>query len=340
MSESGDGKRMNGHRPVGLLHLLHPALKSARLAALDELSFSLDQVAMSIVRVQTKTPATALTAQMLGTNRESSGVVLGDGLVLTIGYVLLEADQVTLTTADDRRVSADIVGYDYESGLGLLRSPTAAQLPSLPRGDSSALAERSAVIAAGFGGRDAVVSAIMVSRREFAGYWEYMLDEALFTSPPHPAWSGAALLDLDGKFVGLGSLFVNDSLPGANALPGNMFIPSALLGEVLPTLTGVRAARPPRPWLGLFTAETMGHLIVTGVMPGAPADKVGVTVGDIIVRVAGDRVRALRDLYRTIWALGAAGVDVPITLVRDGNSRQTVIPSIDRRSFFRRPGLH
>ncbi len=339
MSDEPEEKKVNGHRPVGLLHLLHPALKAAKLVPLKDVPFDVDALARSVVKVETEAVPNAITAQTLGNRREGNGMVIGDELVLTIGYVILEAGTVMLTSADGRKFAGDVIGYDYESGFGLLRAP-GVKAPALPRGDSSAVNERDPLVAIGAGGREFIVSTLLVSRRPFAGSWEYMLEEAFFTSPPHPAWSGAGLFDFSGKMVGLGSLFVNDALPGSNALPGNMFIPIALLEDALPFMMGGGRLRPPRPWLGMFTVETMGHLIVTGVMTRGPADTAGVAAGDILVRVAGERVRTLRDLYRRVWSLGAAGVDVPVTFVRDGNARQTVLKSIDRNRYFRLPNTH
>ena len=168
-----------------------------------------------------------------------------------------------------------------------------------------------------------------------------MLDDAFFTSPPHPNWSGAAMVGMDGKLMGLGSLFVNDALPGAGGLPGNMFIPIDLLAPIMPAMLSRRfGALQPRPWLGLFTAETLGHLVVTGVMPDGPADDAGLEPGDIILRVAEQRVKTLRELYKAIWGLGDAGVLIPMTLVRDGDAKEVSVRSVDRYDFFRLPSTH
>ena len=337
-----DSNRMNGHRPVGLLHLLHPSLKSADLPALDDLSFDVDDVVARVVQVKAETLPDALTAQMLGNEREGSGIVIDDdGLILTIGYVILEAADVTVTTDAGIVSPADVVGYDYESGFGLVRATIPLAVSPLEIGDPASLKENDPTLIVSFGGHDNAMTALIVSRRDFAGYWEYMLDDAFFTSPPHPNWSGAAMVSMDGKLMGLGSLFVNDALPGASGLPGNMFIPINLLEPILAAmLSRGLGALPARPWLGLFTAETLGHLVVTGVMPAGPADDAGIEPGDIILRVAEQRVKTLRELYKAIWGLGDAGVLVPMTLVRDGAAEEVAVHSVERGDFFRSPSTH
>ena len=251
-----DPKPMNGHRPVGLLHLLHPSLKSADLPALDDLSFDVDDVIARVVQVAAAKMIDALTARMLGDEREGSGIAIGeDGLILTIGYVILEAADVTITTDAGIVSPADVVGYDYESGFGLVQATVPLAVSPLGIGDPASLKENDPVLIVSFGGHDNAMTALIVSRRDFAGYWEYMLDDAFFTSPPHPNWSGAAMIGMDGKLMGLGSLFVNDALPGASDLPGNMFIPINLLEPILPAILSRRfRALQQRPWLGLFTA--------------------------------------------------------------------------------------
>jgi len=334
-------KRVNGHRPTGLLHLLHPSLKSADLPAVDDLPFDAEEVGARIVRVRAETSPDALTAQMLGNEREGSGVVIdGEGLILTIGYVILEAAEVKVTTESGLEATAEVVGYDHDSGFGLLKAALPA-IPPLAIGDPGPLKENDPALIVAHGGRENVMTALIVSRRAFEGYWEYMLDDAFFTSPPHPTWSGAAMVGMDGKLMGLGSLYVNDALPGSGGLPGNMFIPISLLTPILPALLRRRfGAGPARPWLGLFSAETLGHLVVTGVMPDGPADDAGLEPGDIILRVAERRVKSLRELYTAIWGLGEPGVAVPMTLVRDGDAKEVAVRSVDRYAFFRMPRLH
>ena len=335
-------KPMNGHRPAGLLHLLHPSLRSANLPALEDLPFDIDDTIARVVHVQAETMPNALTAQMLGNEREGSGVVIGDdGLILTIGYVILEAAEVTVTTDAGIVSPAEIVGYDYESGFGLVQASIPLAVSALEIGDPAPLKEDDHTVVVSFGGRENAMSAVIVSRRDFAGYWEYMLDDAFFTSPPHPNWSGAAMVGMDGKLMGLGSLFVNDAQPGDSGLPGNMFIPINLLEPILPAILRRQfGALQARPWLGLFTAETLGHLVVTGVMPNGPADGAGIEPGDIILRVAEQRVKNLRELYKGIWSLGDAGVLVPMTLVRDGDAQDVTVHSVDRNDFFRLPSTH
>ncbi len=338
MSDLG---RANGESAQRLMHLTHPALRSVELPDLQTLPFDLDRAMAGLVHVEAVTPADVYTAALLGTQREGTGIVLdNDGLVLTIGYLVLEATAVRLTTLGGQTVDAQVVAYDYETGFGLVRADSALEdAPPVRVGSSGACAAGDPVVVAAYGGRSRAAGNALVSRREFAGYWEYLLDEAFFTAPVHMAWSGAALLNMDGALVGLGSLYVEDAVEdGGPPLPGNMFIPIDPLDEVLPEPGGLPPLdRAPRPWLGMFTAEAGRHLVVAGILSGGPAERAGVRAGDIVLGVAGQAVRSLGDLYRKVWALGDAGIGVPLVLARERDRFEVVINSADRYEFLRQP---
>jgi len=251
--------------------------------------------------------------------------------VLTIGYLMVEAYAAEVVTNDGRTVPASVVGYDHESGFGLLRTLEPLKLKPMALGKSSEVKQHDPVLIASFGGAAMVAPAYVVAKREFAGSWEYMLDDALFTSPPHPAWSGAALIDRAGKLVGIGSLIVGDAVGGGEKTPGNMFVPIDRLPPILadPIANG-RIPGPGRPWLGLNAEELRGRLFVSRVTPGGPADKAGVKRGDVIVGVKGEPPKNLADFYRKVWAQGDAGVDVALEVLQDSAVRRVEIKSINR----------
>lgn len=334
-------ERTNGHRASGLLHLLHPSLRTAPRPDPDDLAFDLDQALNAIPALRAEIPADAYTARLLGTEREGSGILIDDrGLVLTIGYLVVEATAVNLTTNDGRSFPAEVVAYDYDSGFGLVRA--AEPLPGKPltRGRSGELGAGSPVIVATQGGRNQAISGNIVSKREFAGYWEYLLDEAIFTSPPHPNWGGAALLGTDGKLYGVGSLYVEEALPGGSPLPGNMFVPIDVLEPIFADLMTLgRAARASRPWLGMFTTEAQSEMLVAGVAPGGPADRAGIRAGDVLLSVEGEPVAGMGDMYRRIWGTGDAGADIRLGFRRDGDAFDLVVKSGDRYDYLKLPRL-
>ena len=290
----------------------------------------------AVVGVEARVPADARTARSLGTERGGNGVVIdADGLVLTIGYLILEADEVEVVVGD-RRVPATIVAYDYDTGFGLLRAGAPLGVSPIALGDSSAATERTAVLVAGRGGAGAAHRAMVVSRREFAGYWEYLLEDAIFTAPPYSEFGGAALIAADGRLIGIGSLVVNDALAGDAPFPGNMFVPINLLKPIFADLLSQgRAAGPARPWLGMFTDEFRGHLFVTRVAPGGPAERAGIVAGDIVLAVGDTGVAGMAELFRAVWALGTAGVRVPLTVVQGSEVRELVVHSADRYDYLR-----
>lgn len=291
-----------------------------------------EDLVSAVVQVKTHINPEGRTVEGLGRQREGSGIVIdGDGLVLTIGYLMVEAYAAEVVANDGRTVPASVVGYDHESGFGLLRTLEPLKLKPMPLGRSSEIKERDPVLVASFGGAAMVGAAYVVARREFAGSWEYMLDDALFTAPPHPAWSGAALISRAGKLVGVGSLIVSDAIGGGDRTAGNMFVPIDRLAPILgDLLANGRAAGPGRPWLGLNTEELRGHLFVGRVTPGGPADKAGIKRGDMIVGVKGEPPKNLADFYRKVWAQGEAGVTVPLDVLQDNEVRRINIKSMNR----------
>jgi len=325
-------ERANGRRPGGLSHLLQPALRSVAQPVAEDLDFDLDKVIAAVRPLSAEAPSDAFTSSFLGSEREGSAILIDEeGLVLTIGYLIVEAHSVTLTGPDDRPVEAEVIAYDYDTGFGLLRALERLDVAPMEIGSSASLAERERIVVAAQGGRGQAMSALVVSKREFAGYWEYLLDEAIFTTPPHPAWSGAALIGSGGKLLGVGSLFLEDVLPSRNGVAGNMFVPIDLLPPILPALTRLgRTGAPPHPWLGMFSTEMYEQVLVSGVAPGGPAERAGVRPDDVILRVSGAQVAGIGEMYRKIWAIGNAGVDVPLTVSRDGEVVELVVRSGDR----------
>ena len=295
-------------------------------------STRIEELVSAVVRIKTHVNPEGRTVEGLGREREGSGILIdNDGLVLTIGYLMVEAYAAEVVDNSGRTVPASVVGYDHETGFGLLRTMEPLKFKPMPLGKSADVKERDPVLVASFGGPDMVAGAYVVAKREFAGNWEYMLDEALFTAPPHPAWSGAALINREGKLVGVGSLIVGDAAGGNDKTPGNMFVPIDRLLPVLGDLiSDGRVAGPGRPWLGVNTDELRGRLFVSRVTPGGPAEKAGLKRGDVVVGVNGEPPKNLADFYRKVWAQGAAGTTVAIDVLQDSQVRRVEIKSINR----------
>jgi S1-C subfamily serine protease len=297
---------------------------------------SLDDILSAVVHIKTTINPDGRSVANLGREREGTGIVIdNDGLILTIGYLMVEAQAAEVTTQDGRTVGANVVGYDHESGFGLLRAITPLKLHPLPLGHSAELKEQDPVVIVGHGGRGRVARAQVASRRGFAGGWEYLLDDAIFTWPPYPDWSGAALVDRAGRLVGVGSLVVKDA-SGQGDVPGNMFVPIDRLSPILADLIADgRASGPGRPWLGVVTQELGGRLVVAAVAPGGPAEKAGLRHGDIIESVGSAAPKDMADFYRKIYAQGAAGVTVPLDVRRADASRHFDVKSINRLDHLR-----
>jgi S1-C subfamily serine protease len=299
---------------------------------------TLDGTFGAVMRLKTFVPAEARTAATLGREREGTAILIdGTGLLLTIGYLMVEASGGEVRFPDGRTVLAQVVGYDHDTGLGLMRAAEAPRgVKPLALGRSSDVKARDPVVIAAHGGAEAATPAFVVSRRTFAGNWEYMLDQAIWTSPPHPAWSGAALLDTDGKLVGVGSLIVNNAGGGETPLPGNVFVPIDMLAPILADLIDDgKSSGPVRPWLGMTVEAVRGRLFVVRVTPESPAEKAGIKRGDVVVSVKGARPDTLDDLFRALWAQGPAGTTLEFDLLQDGNVRKMAVPSADRRTHLK-----
>jgi serine protease Do len=290
----------------------------------------------AVVRIRMRAVADARSNPTLGQTREGSGIVIEPGYVLTIGYLVIEPDAIEVTAANDRTLPATLAGYDHASGFGLLKVQGDLAVKPLALGDSAALGVRDPVIVVPHGGRDAASLAYVMSKRRFTGSWEYLLESAIFTAPPTMSWAGAALVSRELRLVGVGSLLVRDTVEPGTPQPGNMFVPTDLLKPILAELKASgRTAGPQRPWLGLNTEEVQGRLLVSRVSPEGPAARAGVRQGDVIVGVAGEPVKTHVDLYRKVWSLGAAGVEVPLRVASGADVREVRVKSIDRFEYFK-----
>ncbi|WP_174301567.1 S1C family serine protease [Caulobacter sp. S45] len=304
-------------------------------------AFDLDRTLSSVLALEAEVPKDAFTASVLGTERVGNGVVVReDGVVLTIGYLVTEAEQVTLTAGDGRRVPAHVLGVDSASGFGLVHALEPLGLPAVSIGDSRSLTNDSVLLIAGGGGRAHAAQGVLTNREPFAGYWEYLLDDALFTAPAHPHWSGAAVIGPKGDLVGLGSLRVEQQGAKGRASALNMSVPAERLASVFEDLLRGRASGTPRPWLGLFAQALDDKLVVLGVSPGGPAAKAELRRGDIILSLANKPLDDLAAFYRALWALGPAGVEVPLTLAREGDVFDVRVRSADRNALLKKRRLN
>jgi S1-C subfamily serine protease len=301
----------------------------------------LQGISRSVIKLRAEVPEDAFTAGILGSHRTGNGVIIdGAGLVLTIGYLMTEATDVWLTGSSGREIAAHPLAYDQVTGFGLVLPLEPLNLPAMPLGNSSELISGSDVHVLSALEFAAPQSARVLARREFAGAWEYLLDEAIFAAPPHPHWSGAALIDDHGLLVGLGSLLVREVIAG-DEVNANMFVPIDLLKPILHSLrTTGKTDRRARPWLGVYAVEVAGKVYVTGVVEGGPAQYADIREGDVIAQVADQDVTNLPDFYRRLWAIGPAGTGIPLTTTRGATHLHLNVRSVDRGDLLKRPQAH
>ncbi len=304
--------------------------------------FDLERALESVVGLRATVPADAHSAERLGTERAGNGCVISsEGLVVTVGYLVTEAESTWLVANDGRVIPADVVGRDQETGFALVQALEPLGVEPLKLGHSSEIAIGERVVVAGAGGVAQAVDARVVAKEEFAGYWEYLLDEAIYTTPTHPHWAGTALISGNGGLVGVGSLYVQQVTENRTPIDVNMMIPIDLLPPIIDDLVrfGV-TSRPSRPWIGMQAAEFGENLVVVGLTDNGPADTADVRVGDVVIGVAGQPIESLGDLFRRMWDLGDAGVHVPLNIFRNGEQTEIEIKSEDRASNYKSPKLH
>ncbi len=307
----------------------------------EDYAFDLETALSSVLTLTSHVPEDAFTAETLGSDRSGNGVLIReDGLVLTIGYLITEAEEIWLRANDGRTFPGHMLAYDQETGFGLVQALARLDLPALRIGSSASARVGDPVVVAGAGGREKSVAARIVAKQEFAGYWEYVLDEAIYTLPAHPNWGGTAVIDQKGELIGIGSLHLEQ---GEDEDTGhlNMVVPIDLLKPILDELTTLgRRQQAPRPWLGVYASEMEDRVVVVGRSQRGPARKADIRNGDIIVCVAGEPVSSLASFYRLIRAQGDAGVEIPLTIHREGRTFETRVASTDRSRMFKAPRLH
>jgi len=305
-----------------------------------EYSFDLDRALSSVVGLHSIIPPDAFSAETLGTERAGNGVLIDDGLVLTIGYLITEAETVWLHRGDGRVVEGHALGFDFETGFGLVQALGRLDLDPLPIGSSAATKIGDNVVLGGAGGRTRSVASQIVAKQEFAGHWEYLLEEAIFTLPAHPNWGGTGLISGRGELIGIGSLQLERERAG-KAEHVNMTVPIDLLKPVLDDLRKFgRVNKPSRPWLGMYSTEIDHRVVVVGIAGRGPAARAELKTGDVILAVKGEKVTTQAGFYRKLWSLGPAGVDVPLTVYHEGVTFDVTLTSIDRAKLLKAPRLH
>ncbi len=299
--------------------------------------FDESNLASAIVKLGIRVPRAARTAETLGLEREGTGIVIDEtGLILTIGYLLIEAESILVVANDGRVLPASVAGFDQATGFGLVRTTQPLGSRPLELGDAAAAYELNTAVIAAHPAAGGLSNASIVARRQFTGWWEYALDNAIFTAPARDNHSGAALIDTGGRLIGVGSLWVGDAIEAGAAFPGNMFVPIDLLIPILPDLKSRgRRSGAARPWLGVYSEEVRGHVLVTQVLKDAPAARGGVLRGDVILAIGAQAIGSQSEFYRTLWASGAAGVEVTLRIWRNKSMREIVVRSVDRMEYLR-----
>jgi serine protease Do len=323
-----------------LLLVCVPFAHAAAPAASDQAAIdALSRAAHAVVGVQVTAAEGARSAETLGRRRSGSGVVISpEGLILTIGYLILEADAIQVTTHDHRVLPARAVAYDLATGFGLVRPLLPLRVAPAPLGSASGTAANTMLMAAIGGEEGGVAVTQLVSTRPFSGYWEYHIENALFTSPPVGNHSGAGLFNQRGELLGIGSLFVGDAAGDSQRTPGNMFVPVDLLKPVLAEMQQTGSTRSSRrPWLGINSTEQGGRVQIVRVSQDSPAFAAGLLPGDVVLAIDGEKVNTLEGFYKKLWSRPEAEGEVTLTVLQGTQVRQIPVKTVDRMKTMRQP---
>jgi S1-C subfamily serine protease len=308
----------------------------------SDYAYDLERALTAVVGLSAIIPDDAFTAETLGTERAGNAVVIDpSGILVTVGYLVTEAQSVWLATHDGRVVPGHVAGIDGESGLAVIQALGRLDLPALPLGSSAGAKVGTRVVVGGAGGRQRSVAARVTARQEFAGYWEYLLEDAIFTAPSHPHWGGTALIGAGGDLLGVGSLQLQQERGSEGVQNLNMVVPTDLLKPIMQDLLTIgRPNRPARPWLGLFATEIEGRIVVAGLAGRGPASDAGLQSGDVITSVGGRPVAELADFYRALWSLGPAGVEAALSIARGARAVDVRLKTADRNSLLKARVVH
>jgi S1-C subfamily serine protease len=291
----------------------------------------------SIVSVRSIVSPEARTAVSLGVEREGNGVAIDENHILTIGYIVIESESIEIGLSDGRRLPAKLVGYDHTSGFGIIKSVVPLEMQPLQLGNSDNINSEQDLLILPSSNRGAGSIVRSVSRRPFTGWWEYFVESPIYTTPPNGLWAGAPILNENGEILGIGSLFVSESVPGISS-PGNMSVPINLLKPILEDLksSGRRKSKT-QPYLGISSDDSNDQVIVTRVSKSGPAFEAGIRPQDVIMTINGSQISDLKSFYEKIWKSGEAGVTIELSVLRSGTIMTFDVKTVDRLDHFFKP---
>jgi serine protease Do len=296
------------------------------------------KIYQSVVKIDSIVPSDARTANSLGTIRGGNGIVIDDKHILTIGYIVVEAETITITLPNGGVVPAELAGYDHTTGFGILKTILPSKLTPIQIGNSDKLNKEDLLYVLPYLTEGAPSAVKMVSRRSFTGWWEYFLDKPIYTHPMNTSFAGSALINEFGELLGIGSLYVSDAAAEGILSPGNLFVPINDLKPILNDLiaNGKRTADV-KPYMGLTSNDDTGKVMVTRVNDDGPAAKAGFKENDIILKVNKINIQDTEKFYKTVWSQGGPGTLLDFEIERNNQIISLKLTTMDRNDFFVKP---
>jgi len=290
----------------------------------------IERVLPATVHIEARIPETHPSTRILGSERMGSGTIIdAAGLVLTVNYVVLGAEQVKVTMIDQRAYVAEVVRTDFASGLALVRIPE-ERLTALTLRHTSdvALGEECFVVASVGEGSARIANGAISYLGPFDANWEYVLERAIMTTAMNPGLGGGPLCDPLGRVLGVVSLNLNEIGRFSLAVPSDYYLDARD-----DFVDGRRPAVGARAWLGLFCYSVKEHVVIQGLLPGGPGEQAGLKAGDVILAIDGEDVGDRRSLYRRLWT-HPAGDPVTLKIFRGRETKTVTVASGDVEKFF------
>src|SRR6266403_1443453 len=286
----------------------------------------------SVVYIHTTVSRDHPSTRILGNERLGSGVVVdASGLILTVNYVVMGAQTISVAFQKGRRAKAEIVAQDFEIGTALIKVNRQGLIAAeIGTGDVVERSDEVVLLGAMQPQERRATGGFVTYVGEFEAYWEYLIDRGIISNAPNPGYGGGGLFTMTGRLAGTVSLNLNEIARSSLPIPVGFY--RSHRDEMV--RYGRVVSRPRRAWLGIFAHMVEEAVVIAAVAPEGPGDRGGLQAGDLIVSLNAEEVGSRRDLYMSLWR-HEPGEALTLEVMRDNKMRRFEVKGGDRAHFFR-----
>jgi S1-C subfamily serine protease len=261
----------------------------------------LEHVSRATVSIHVQVPPTHPSVMIgLGTDRRGTGaLVSADGVIVTVNYMIMGAQDVIVTFASGEQVPGRVIARDFTTSLGLVKIG-GTRLPHLDvvSSQTAALGQDIFMISSMGAEKRCADTGIITYLGPFDAAWEFVLERCVCVtaSALNIGLSGGPIVNSRGQLLAVSYLNFGDLVRPILGIPGECF----LSGRDELVRHGHRVSTPPRLWLGLLSYTLRDHVVIAGVMPGSPGEKAGIRQGDLVLSADGLEIHERKALYDAI----------------------------------------